>query len=97
MPVEHAERQPIEQELTFVRMFSESNTQTEIPEHVVVKKDSRVEILAGKVFVTLEEEESKTGIHLGVGPDIWVKVRVDGKEGWIHTEEDLQAVGLYGR
>jgi len=97
MPVEHAERQPIEQELTFVRMFSESNTQTVIPEHVVVKKDSRVEILAGKVFVTLEEEESKTGIHLGVGPDIWVKVRVDGKEGWIHTEEDLQAVGLYGR
>ena len=63
--------------------------------HVVVKKDSQVEILAGKVFVTLEE--SKSGINLGVGPDIWVKVRIDGKEGWIHTEEDLQAVGLYRR
>jgi len=76
-------------------MFKESNTQTGIPEHVVVKKDSHVEILAGKVLVTLEE--LKSGINLGVGPDIWVKVRIDGKEGWIHTEEDLQAVGLYRR
>ena len=95
MPVEDVERQPSEQELTFVRMFQESNAQAGIPEHVVVKKDSQVEVLAGKVFVTFEE--SKTGIDLGVGPDIWVKVRIDGKEGWIHTEEDLQAVGLYRR
>jgi len=95
MPVEDVERLPSEQELTFARMFRESNAQVGIPEHVVVKKDSQVEILAGKVFVTLEE--SKSGINLGVGPDIWVKVRIDGKEGWIHTEEDLQPVGLYRR
>lgn len=92
MPVEDAERAPREQEVTFVRMFSESNDQVGIPEHVVINKDSQVEILAGKVFVT--SEESKSGISLGVGPDIWVKVRIDGKEGWIHTEEDLQAIGL---
>ena len=95
MPVEDVERLPSEQELTFARIFRESNAQVGIPEHVVVKKDSQVEILAGKVFVTLEE--SKSGINLGVGPDIWVKVRIDGKEGWIHSEEDLQAVGLYRR
>jgi hypothetical protein len=95
MPVEDVERLPSEQELTFARIFRESNAQVGIPEHAVVKKDSQVEILAGKVFVTLEE--SKSGINLGVGPDIWVKVRIDGKEGWIHTEEDLQAVGLYRR
>ena len=94
MPVEDVERAPSEQELTFVRLFSESNDQG-TPAHVVVKKDSKVEILAGKVFVT--REESKRGTNLGVGPDIWVKVRIDGKEGWIHTAEDLQAVGLYGR
>jgi len=93
MPVEGVERLPGQQELTFVRMFSESNDQVGIPQHVVVKKDSQVEILAGKVLVTWEESES--GINLGVGDDIWVKVRIDGKEGWIHTEEDLQAIGLY--
>jgi len=94
MPVEDVERQPSEQELTFLRMFRESNAQG-IPEHVVVKKDSQVEILAGKVFVTWEK--SRSVINLGVGPDIWAKIRIDGKEGWIHTEEDLQAVGLYRR
>src|SRR6267142_683882 len=93
MPIEGVERHPGEQELTFVRMFTESNEQIGPPAHVVVKKDSRVEILAGKVLVTWEE--GKDGIGLGVADDIWVKVRIDGKEGWIHSDEDLQAIGLY--
>ncbi|HTP67907.1 MAG TPA: hypothetical protein VMJ35_03310, partial [Dongiaceae bacterium] len=93
MPIEGVERHPGEQDLTFVRMFAESNEQIGLPAHVVVKKDSRVEILAGKVLVTWEE--GKDGIELGVTDDIWVKVRIDGKEGWIHSEEDLQAIGLY--
>jgi hypothetical protein len=45
------------------------------------------------VLVTWEER--KDGIGLGVADDIWVKVRIGGKEGWIHTDEDLQAIGLY--
>jgi hypothetical protein len=93
MPIEGVERHPGEQDLTFVRMFTESNEQIGPPAHVVVKKDSRVEILAGKVLATWEEGED--GIGLGVADDIWVKVRIDGKEGWIHSEEDLQAIGLY--
>jgi hypothetical protein len=93
MPIEGVERHPGEQELTFVRMFTESNGQIGTSAHVVVKKDSRVEILAGKVQVTWEEGQD--GIGLGVADDIWVKVRIDGKEGWIHTDEDLQAIGLY--
>ena len=93
MPVEGVERHPGEQEMSFVRMFGESNEQIGPPAHVVVKKESRVEILAGKVLVTWEE--GKDGIGLGVSGDIWVKVRIDGKEGWIHSDEDLQAIGLY--
>jgi hypothetical protein len=93
MPAEDVERVPSEQELSFVRMFSESNEQAGTPAHVVVKKSSQVEILAAKVLVKWEEGEKAIG--LGVGGDIWVKVRIDGKEGWIHTDEDLQAVGLY--
>ena len=93
MPVEGIEQHRGEQELTFVRMFTESNEQIGTPAHVVIQKNSRVEILAAKVLVTWEE--GKDGIGLGAGDDIWVKVRIDGKEGWIHTEEDLQAIGLY--
>jgi len=92
-PNEGVERHPSELELTFVRMFSESNEQIGAPAHVVVKKDSRVEILTGKVLVKWEER--KDGIGLGVADDIWVKVRIGGKEGWIHTDEDLQTIGLY--
>jgi hypothetical protein len=92
MPVEGVE-QHREQDLTFVRMFAESNEQIGTPAHVVIQKNSRVEILAAKVLV--KWEEGKDAIELGVGDDIWVKIRIDGKEGWVHTEEDLQAIGLY--
>lgn len=93
MPVEGVELHRTELDMSFVRMFTESNEQIGTPAHVVIQKNSRVEILGSKVFVRWEEE--KENIGLGVGDDIWVKVRIDGKEGWIHTDEDLQAVGLY--
>lgn len=92
MPIEGVEHRD-QQDVTFVRMFTESNEQFGTPAHVVIQKNSRLEILAAKVFVKWNEE--KDSIGLGVGDDIWVKIRVDGKEGWIHTNEDLQAVGLY--
>ena len=93
MPVEGVEQHRDQQDVTFVRMFTESNEQIGTPAHVVIQKNSHVEILAAKVFVKWNEE--KDSIGLGVGDDIWVKIRVDGKEGWIHTNEDLQAIGLY--
>jgi len=29
-----------------------------------------------------------------VSGDVWIKVRIDGQEGWIHSQEDFDAVGL---
>ncbi len=93
MAAEEAQPAPREQELTFVRMFQESNERIGPPAHVVVKKDARVEIVAGKVLITWEE--GPEAVHLSVGEDVWVKVRIDGREGWIHTPEDLNAIGLF--
>lgn len=93
MPVDGVEQNRGGEEVTFIRMFTESNEQIGTPAHVVIQQNSKVEILAAKVFV--KWEEGKDSVNLGVGDDIWVKIRVDGKEGWIHTDEDLQAVGLY--
>ena len=35
-------------------------------------------------------------VTFGVSPEgeIWLKVRIDGREGWIHSQEDLDAIGL---
>lgn len=93
MPAEEVQRSGTEQDMTFVRLFVESNDRTNAPAHVVVKKDSNVEILAGKALITWQE--GKDVISIGVGDDVWVKVRIDGKVGWIHTVEDLTAIGLY--
>ena len=79
--------------MTFVRLFQESNSRTGPPAHVVVKKDSKLEVLAGKLLVTWQE--GPDAVNLSVDEDVWVKVRIDGKEGWIHTPEDLNAIGLF--
>jgi len=35
-------------------------------------------------------------ISLGISPDtdLWLKVRIDDKKGWIHSKEDFQALRL---
>jgi hypothetical protein len=94
MPVEGVERHPSDQEMTFVRLFNEANEASSgTPAHVVVKKDSTVEFLSASVLTKWEEGPEVVG--LSAGEDIWVKVRIDGKVGWIHTDEDLNALGLY--
>jgi len=94
MPVEGVERHPSEQEMTFVRLFNEANEASSgPPAHVVVKKDSTVEFLSASVLTKWDEGAEVVG--LSAGEDIWVKVRIDGKVGWIHTDEDLIAIGLH--
>lgn len=93
MPVQQTQQPSMEQDMTFVRLFAESNDRGGPPAHVVVKKSSKVEILAAKTQLTWQED--KELISLGCGEDIWIKLRIDDQVGWIHTVEDLNAIGLH--
>jgi len=93
VPVDGAQVAQRDQEMTFVRMFRESNERSGPPAHVVVKMNSTVEVIAGKVAIIWDE--GPEAVSISVGDDVWVKVRIDGREGWIHTPEDLNAVGLF--
>jgi hypothetical protein len=85
-----ADRRPPEEELTFVRLHPDP--EEGFAQHVVIKKGSKVEILEAAGAQLWEEEKEQ--INLSVGSDLWLKVRIDGKEGWIHTQEDFNAIGL---
>ena len=87
-----ADRVPQEDELTFVRLYVEPDEGMGAPAHVVVEQDSAVELLECSGVVRWEQDER--GIGLAPGDDFWIKVRIDGREGWIHTQEDLLAIGL---
>ena len=90
VPVE-ANRDPASDD-TFVRMFSAPTEDSGIPNHAIIRKDSKVEFISASVrFVFNDSGES---IDLGVRDDVWLKVRIDGNVGWIHTQEDLAAIGL---
>lgn len=87
-----AERHPAEEDLTFVRLHREADEGMGVAQHVVVKRDSKVEILATEAEVIWKENADS--VSLDVSDDVWLKIRIDGREGWIHTQEDFQAIGL---
>jgi hypothetical protein len=82
----HREDQP-----TFVRLFPQPDGGY-VPKHVIVQPQSRVQYVEARVPVAWNEEAN--GISFDLHGDTWMKIRIDGVEGWIHNEEDFQAVGL---
>lgn len=82
----HREDQP-----TFVRLFPEPDDGF-TAKHVVVQPQSHIEYIEARVPIAWNQDEK--AISFSVNGDMWLKVRIDGQEGWIHSEEDFQAVGL---
>jgi hypothetical protein len=76
----------------------------------VVKKDSKVELLTALIATNWNEgnpvgdpkgtmdDAGTFGVSSGgvvdADADLWLKVRIDGREGWMHSEEDFRALGL---
>ncbi len=85
------DRTPAEDELTFVRLFAEANEAFGVPKHVVVKRDSKVEFLGASVRIVMSGADV---VEIGIADDPWLHVRIDGREGWLHTEEDFAAIGV---
>src|SRR5207302_8920388 len=92
VPLQPVERMPADQDLTFVRLFPAARETSGTPAHVVIKRDSKVEILLAKVLA--KWDEGPYAVSLGVDDNLWLIVRIDGTAGWIHTAEDFAALGL---
>lgn len=82
-------------DLTFVRLFHEPEEGLSTPGHVVIKPESSIEYVEAEAPVEWNEKNDFISITVPFGsPDVWLHVKIDGQDGWIHTEEDLNAVGL---
>lgn len=62
------------------------------PRRISVRPESIMEFLEAQASLVWREGEDPT--TLDVGQDPWLRVRIDGAEGWIHGEADLTAIGL---
>ncbi len=83
------ERAPQERE-TFVRLFRSPDDS--IPEHVIVRQDSKVEFLYAYTQVSFDAGLEETAISVGEMP--WLRVKINDKEGFVRDAEDLMALGL---
>ncbi len=84
------ERRHSEEE-TFVRFFNIPKASS-IPRHVIIKKDTKVEFLLAYTRVSIESGSAGCAISIDEMP--WLKVRIDGKEGYVRDAEDLLALGI---
>ena len=84
-------RKPPADEFAFVRLFVEADENMGTPEHAVIQKDSKVEILGSRAITTWNENSD---LSQPVFSDIWLHVRIDDRTGWIHGEEDFSEFGL---
>ena len=76
---------------TLVRLFAEPD-EGSTPKHIVIQPLSKIEYLESRVAMAWHDTDPS--IFFNPTGDAWLKIRIDGQEGWIHTEEDFEAVGL---
>lgn len=94
-------------DLTFVRLYSSPNENSGKPERVIVKPASQIDLLGYLADIELKQPDFvhppspgdfpvKDMASIGIAPntDDWLQVRIDGKVGWIHSNEDFDALGL---
>ncbi len=94
------------EDLTFVRFCPNPAQKCEKPERVLLKVDSKVELVTAHVDLKwsvgsltgpsggAEQPMDDAGAIALAGDDVWLKVRIDGQEGWIWSEEDFNALGM---
>jgi hypothetical protein len=92
-------------DLTLVRLCPNAE-KCGSPQRVVVKKDSSIEVLACYAPVKWKEGNvsgqsgQDNGLIAGAGeigvPEgaVWLKMKIDGKEGWVHDEQDFTSLGM---
>lgn len=91
---------------TFVRLWPGPDEKSGQPVKTLVKKDSKIDLLIA--FVPTQWTDGKTanpsaqskgpsdegGFAVPADADLWLKIRIDRVEGWMHSEEDFHALGL---
>jgi hypothetical protein len=95
------------QGVTFVRLWPKPDEKSGPAVNTVVKKDSKVDLLSALVATQWVPSSAALPSANSNGPladagsigvasdvDLWLQVRIDGKEGWMHSDEDFRALGL---
>jgi hypothetical protein len=85
-----AGRQPIAARNT-VRLYPSAGEEPEAAE-VPIAPGATVELLSAEGGIIWEDSEDH--IWLSVTENLWLQVRINGKEGWLHAPEDFDAIGL---
>jgi len=78
-------------DIAFVRLFAATDGDTYNSQGVVVRADSNVDFLEGVAIAHWRNEGGRVDCSFD---HVWLRTRIDGKEGWVQGEEAFEALGL---
>ena len=83
---------------SFVRLYESPDARLQV-KHVVLEPTSKIELIEARIPLHLirNGEDLNFGLNeaeIGNFDRLWLHVRIDGREGWIHSAEDFDALGL---
>ena len=78
-------------EVTFAQLYADTEENRYNAQQVTVRPDSSIELLQTRALM----KWTTSGNRFAPGfDDVWLQVRVDGKQGWAHGEQDFAALGM---
>jgi len=74
-----------------LRLYPETVEDRYNAQQVLVHGSSQVQFLAARAVVNWKESGGRITCSFD---DVWLRTRIDGKEGWVHSEEDFATLGM---
>jgi hypothetical protein len=87
----HREFQADKTDVVFVQLFADTDGNAYNSRQVAIRADSQVDFL--KMLAAVHWATSGERVECRFD-NVWLQVRIDGQEGWVHGEEAFEALGL---
>jgi len=95
MPVQAvAKPRSSDADLPYVELFVGPDGNTEGSENIMITPSKRIEFLEMLALVRWRNEGPQGQRVACTFEDLWLRTRIDGKEGWVHGQDAFDALGL---
>ena len=94
MPVEaKLQPRPSDADTLYVQLFAAPDGNTDNLQNVPVSPDSQVEVLEMQAIVDWNWDSRDQHVSCNFR-SVWLRIRIDGNEGWVHGQDAFDALGL---
>jgi len=89
-----AQPRSLDADLPYVQLFAAPDAATASPQDIMITPSKRLEFLETLAIVHWHSEGLQGQRVACTFSDVWLRLRIDGQEGWVHGQDAFAALGL---